>query len=570
MGAGRQEVVSGSERLERGLRRLMLVRLLIVTTLLLIATYVEAISENLLPGNPLYFVIGATYGLTVLHALALRFVPASVGHVLTQVTGDLLLVSFLVYVTGGGRVGFILLYPLSVLSGAILVKRTAAVVLAGTATAFHTTLLILVWSEAIPAQGLFDVPFLPPRALAYSVFVTGLTCLVVGFSASYFAESLDRAGRRIEEVSLEVADLRLLNDVIVESIQSGLATLRYDGSVAWINSFGLSILGRPMSEVLQQKAADVFGCPTLEPAAAVPLVRSGGRTRVEVTVGQADGTEVELGLSLAPLTGFAEPGGMLLVFQDLTEIKRLESEVRIKEKLAAVGEMAAQLAHEIRNPLGSISGSAQVLMSEPGMSADQAQLLGIITSESRRLSETLSRFLFETKPSLASLSAVDLAPLVERSLSLLRNGPEVLPSHSVRYEADGGPHVCLADSDRMAQVFWNLARNGLEAMPNGGQLVVGLRREDSGIALSVADEGLGIRGEDHRRIFEPFRSGTRLGTGLGLAIVYRIVREHRGDISVSSRPGRGTEVVVRIPALGTAESAQESDSDSSFSRRTSA
>ncbi len=164
---------------------------------------------------------------------------------------------------------------------------------------------------------------------------------------------------------------------------------------------------------------------------------------------------------------------MLLVFQDLTEIKRLENEVRIKEKLAAVGEMAAQLAHEIRNPLGSISGSAQVLMSEPGMSARPG---AAARNHHERVAPSVRALCLGScsrpnHPRLA-LSAVDLAPLVERAVALLRNGPEVLPTHSIRFEADEGPHVCLADRDRMTQVFWNLARNGLEAMPNGGELVV--------------------------------------------------------------------------------------------------
>jgi len=552
--------------LDRGLRRLMLVRLLIVTTLLLIAAYVEAISENLLPANPLYFVIGAAYGVTVLHAIALRLSRASSVHVVMQVAGDLLLVTFLVYVTGGGRVGFILLYPLSVLSGAVLVGRRTAAILAATATLSHTALLLLVWTERIPAQGLFDVPFLPPRALAYSAFVTGLTCLAVGLSASYFSENLKRAGKRIAEVSLEAADLRLMNDLIVDSIQSGLATLGTDGRITWINPFGLSILGRSFVEVLHRPASIVFGAPTLEPTAALSLLRGGGRTRIEVAVERSDGAEVELGLSIAPLAGGADRDGALLVFQDLTEVRRLENEVRVKEKLAAVGEMAAQLAHEIRNPLGSISGSAQVLMSEPGMSVDQVKLLDIITTESRRLSDALSRFLFETKPSAAEHMPVDLAPLVERAVALLRNGSEVRPEHRILFEVDPGPHVCRADADRITQVFWNLARNGLEAMPEGGELEVRLSREDSSIVLSVADEGRGFRGEDQRRFFEPFRSGSPLGTGLGLAIVYRIVREHRGDISVSNRPGKGTSVQVRLPAL-LGQEAAEAPSGAGFARQ---
>jgi two-component system sensor histidine kinase PilS (NtrC family) len=237
------------------------------------------------------------------------------------------------------------------------------------------------------------------------------------------------------------------------------------------------------------------------------------------------------------------------VFQDLTEIRRLEHEVRMKEKLAAVGEMAAHLAHEIRNPLGAISGSAQMLMAEPNISADQERLLAIITRESKRLSDALSHFLLQTKPAPIERSPVDVGPVIGAAVALLRNSSELGPLHRVEFQSDGGSHVCLADPDQITQVFWNLVRNALEAMPEGGVLSIRLASHDSEVILSVRDQGRGIGREEQRRLFEPFRSGTRMGTGLGLAIVYRIVREHHGDISVRSVPSRGTEVEVRLPLV---------------------
>jgi two-component system, NtrC family, sensor histidine kinase PilS len=237
------------------------------------------------------------------------------------------------------------------------------------------------------------------------------------------------------------------------------------------------------------------------------------------------------------------------VFQNLTEIKRLEQEVRVKEKLAAVGEMAARLAHEIRNPLGSISGSAQVLMGEPNISVEQGRLLAIITRESKRLSDTLNQFLYQARSSPAARGPVDVGRLVSEAVTLLRNGPEVGPTHTVEFEMDTGSHVCLADPDQITQVFWNLTRNALEAMPRGGTLKVRVFMEGDTLVLSCRDQGRGIGREEQRRVFEPFQSGTPMGTGLGLAIVYQIVRDHGGDIAVRSTPGQGTDVQVRIPLL---------------------
>jgi signal transduction histidine kinase len=150
---------------------------------------------------------------------------------------------------------------------------------------------------------------------------------------------------------------------------------------------------------------------------------------------------------------------------------------------------------------------------------------------------------------------VDIGPLLEETVTLLRHGPEVGPDHAVEFEIDKGPHVCLADPDRIAQVFWNLARNGLEAMPQGGTLRVALRTDGDDLVLSVRDQGRGMDREEQRRLFEPFQSRNPMGTGLGLAIVYRIVREHHGDITLRSVLRRGTEVEVRLPRVAAAVSA---------------
>jgi two-component system sensor histidine kinase PilS (NtrC family) len=223
--------------------------------------------------------------------------------------------------------------------------------------------------------------------------------------------------------------------------------------------------------------------------------------------------------------------------------------VRTKEKLAAVGEMAAQLAHEIRNPLGSIRGSAQVLSAEPALGEEQGRLLAIISRESKRLSDTLNRFLYQARAPVRPRHPVDLLPVIESAVTLLRNGNEVGPDHVVSFEADEGPHVCIADPDQIAQVFWNLVRNGLEAMPGGGRLEVALRRVGGEVVLTIRDEGHGLAGDEQRRLFGSMRPSGRPGAGLGLAIVFQIVRQHGGDISVQSANGQGTRFDVRLPLV---------------------
>lgn len=529
----------------------MLLRVVMITTLLLVAIYVETVSETLLPVNPLYFLIAATYGLTLLYVLALRFDPHPEAQVYVQVILDLLIITGLVYLTGGpgSRAGFMLLYPISVLSGSVLLVRRHSLLLAGVATLLYATMLWAVREAWIPAQGLGDVPGLPLKHVLYSIFVTGVACGTVALIGSYLSESLENVGQRLEEATEQVADLQELTQVVVRSIHSGLITTDQKGHILYVNEFGEVILGRRLPEMRGRAVGDVLG-RVLELPALEARARHTGLERLEITYRNPQAQDIDLGVSVSALaTTDPAKGGFLLVFQNLTHIKRLERELRMNEKLAAVGEMAAQLAHEIRNPLGSISGSAQVLLAEPNLSDEQGRLLAIITRESKRLSGALNQFLYQARPVTEVKGPVDVGRLIGEAVTLLRNGPEVGHSHRVEFESDQGPHVCLADPDQITQVFWNLARNGLEAMPGGGTLRIRLSVQGDTLVFSCRDQGRGIGREEQRRLFEPFQSGTPMGTGLGLAIVYRIVREHRGDIAVRSTPALGTEVEVRLPLV---------------------
>jgi len=536
--------------LEARLKRLMVFRVVMVTTLLFIATYVEVVSETLLTVNPFYFVIGATYALTVAHVVALRFVRSRQVLAHAQLLGDLVMVTALVYLTGGVRTGFLLLYPLSVLSATMLVPRRGALMLAGVTTALYGGLLAAVRAELVPQLGLSGLQPLPPVALVYAVFVLGVACATVALLGSYLAESLQHAGAKLREATLEVADLRGLNQVIVDSIQSGLMTTDADGRILYVNHFGETILGRSPGDLRGSSVGDVLGSPLLRPAELQTRAASRALARLEISYRHPSGRPLEIGVSVTPLQT-QEPvrRGCLVVFQDLTDIRRLEEEVRTKEKLAAVGEMAAQLAHEIRNPLGSIRGSAQVLSAEPALGEEQGRLLAIISRESKRLSDTLNRFLYQARSPVRPRHPVDLLPVVESAVMLLRNGSEVGADHIVTFEADEGPHVCLADPDQISQVFWNLARNGLEAMPGGGRLDIALRRVERDLVLTVRDEGRGIARDEQRRLFEPLAAAGRPGAGLGLAIVFQIVRQHGGDITVLSAAGQGTQFDVRLPLV---------------------
>jgi two-component system sensor histidine kinase PilS (NtrC family) len=231
--------------------------------------------------------------------------------------------------------------------------------------------------------------------------------------------------------------------------------------------------------------------------------------------------------------------GYLFTFQDVTELKRLERNARLQQRLAAVGEMAAGIAHEIRNPLASMSGSIQVLRQELPLSDDQAQLMDIVLRESERLNDTIRSFLAYARPQKFAVAQLDLCKVVTDAATLLRNSSEARETHSVDVKVPPVPVWYEADENQIRQIVWNVATNGLRAMADGGRLL-----------LSVETDH-GSPQEELDGIFQPYRSSFERGTGLGLAIVHRIVSDYGGVIQVSSTVGVGTTVRVRLPVHAT-------------------
>ncbi len=242
--------------------------------------------------------------------------------------------------------------------------------------------------------------------------------------------------------------------------------------------------------------------------------------------------------------------GFLFTFQDVTNIKKLERDAAMQQRLAAVGQMAAAIAHEIRNPLASMSGSIQILRQELPLNSEQEQLMDIVLRESERLNRTIGSFLAYARPQRFQIARFDLRRAVNDTTLLLRNSSEIHPGHDIVADVPDEPLWYEADEGQMKQILWNLAINGLRAMPGGGRLTLSAAVESSseGVVLSAKDEGVGIPPEDIDRLFQPFHGSFAQGSGLGLAIVHRIVTDYHGDIRVTSQPGAGTTISVRLPA----------------------
>ena len=247
-----------------------------------------------------------------------------------------------------------------------------------------------------------------------------------------------------------------------------------------------------------------------------------------------------------------QPAGISIIFQDLTDVKRLEEQLRLKDRMAAVGELSAGIAHEIRNPLAAIAGSVQVLKKSDNLTPQEQRLMSIILKESDRLNKSIQDFLQFVRPSERRAIEFDVVASLSETLDLLSNSLELGTEHAIERALDPPKFTIVGDPDQIRQVFWNIARNAIQAMPRGGFLRVSTSLDDGdGIRIVFADSGLGMGEREQRALFQPFRTNFPTGTGLGMAISFRIVQEHGGRIDVDSAPDRGTAIAVTLPRVPT-------------------
>jgi two-component system sensor histidine kinase PilS (NtrC family) len=544
----------GTRNERRTLRWLLGGRVAAAIVLLASATFGRLRAPEVFGPDSLFLLLAITFALTVVHAVSLRVAPRSRWLTDAQLAADAAVVSAAVLLTGGYDSLLVPLYVLPVVGAAVVQDRRAGLLVATLNTILYATIIALQYDAMGFAQvarlpGLVRVSMPPVPNAVLTIALNGAGFASVAWLTGYLSERLRHTDERLRQASNLIADLQAFNHCIIDSLTGGLATASPAGDVLTFNRAAEQITGVTAAEVVGRPVREVLQLPGDLVRDLPQLVDNGAGYRIEVPYRTASGRQLDLGLTAAPLMGAAEQVGFLFTFQDITEWNRREREIQTERRLAAIGEMAAGIAHEIRNPLASMAGSIQVLRNDLELSADQARLMDIVVRESQRLNDTISHFLAYARPGRLALKPVDLRRIVEDAASLLENSSERHPAHQVLVAGTTEPCFVRADEGQLRQVIWNLVTNGLKAMPKGGRLELSIEHAAADrVAVVVRDEGIGMTAADLDHVFEPFRSTFPGGTGLGLSIVHRIVSDAGGSIDVQSLPGSGTAVRVTFPA----------------------
>jgi two-component system sensor histidine kinase PilS (NtrC family) len=462
-----------------------------------------------------------------------------------QIGIDLAITTALVAQTHATESPFLSFYLLIIIYCSLLLGRNGGMIGATLSIILYAGVIALTYLGIFTASS--PVPGL--NALTFRISFHALGFISVALLGSDLSHRLHRVQKELEQKIDSLEELQRLTKHIVSSIRSGLFTTDLNGNVTLFNSTAEELTEKNRSRVLGHSIRQVIGDGLWNKIQDADLFRDARPLRHEEWIAIPGSSRRFLGFSVSPLLDQEKQLiGYIVSFQDLTEIKKLEEEIRIRDRMAAIGRMAAGIAHEIRNPLAAMRGSVEILSSHLKLQGNDGRLLDILIRESDRLNKFVEDFLVFAKPAPCTRKPIDLAPMLRDSVTLLKNSPDVREKHTVDLRLAEDPIRILGDPDKLRQVFWNLAQNALRAMPSGGVLVIAANpAPDGGVEILFEDNGAGMSEEEKNQLFQPFHSKFAGGTGLGLSIIFQIMEDHNGKIHFDSEKGRGTKVTLRFP-----------------------
>lgn len=525
--------------LRKGVRALIFIRVIVVT-LLLGSFYVYKIGhEKLLQPTAFSYFTTSLYVLTIFYALTLRWLKTYrqfISFAYVQIIIDVIAETVLIYLTGGIGSMFAFMYPLSILAAGIVLTKRACYIVATLSSLFYGILLDLQYYKVITT---YDVLVYSEKDFFYNIFAHVTAFYLVGYLSGYLSGELHTATQTLEERDTVLSDLKAFSEYVIESMPSGIFTTDLDGKIITFNTAAQEITRLTNSDVAGKTPEDIF--PFLSNLRE-PLERGEGLI-------QRNGVSFPVGMRLSSLKDSAgKPIGLIGVFQDLTELKAMEAEVKRKEKWAFIGELSASIAHELRNPLASLKASVEMLR-EKKVSEDHAEhLMEIALSEMDRLNGIITDFLLYAKPQKLNKEPFDIHESLREVMTLLKNSESINENVTISTKIEGHREV-LGDSHQIRQVFWNLGLNAIDAVSEGGSVEIFTEEKRNSIEIAFRDNGPGIDKKDIDKIFYPFFTTKEKGTGLGLSIAHKIIEEHGGKILVESEeksPGTVFKIVLPV------------------------
>ena len=545
---------------------LMLFRVVLVTILLGSALILQIKVQKTRPLDLLYLLIIVSYIFTAVTVNFLRRVSNLRLYAYLQIVYDLFLETGIVYITGGVESIFTFTYIFTIIAASILLFRRGAFLTASLSTILYGTLIDLQFYQVLPLYDSYRFLFMTVNSstIYYNIFLNSCAFYLIAFLSSYLSESLRRTSQRLRETSHDLTELQSFHQNILQSMHSGLLTADLHGKITSYNNAAEQMTGYSLSEVYGIGLSKIF--PEIDTTHLIHTLSNTAKAayRFETTIStKVKSKIVYLGVSTSLLREKNQKvSGLICIFQDLTELKAMQEEIARADRLAAIGQLAAGVAHEIRNPLASISGAIQMLKSvELNLDADHTALMEIILRESRRLDNILTDFLLYARPKTITFAKCDIVhEAILATIGLLKRDQR-FPAQNIQIKVEAAPNFpkIVCDVQQIQQVFWNLCLNAIQAMENGGLLDIGTRVEKleqgelgtqtpiyAGIIL-VRDTGCGITAEQLPHIFHPFYTTKKNGTGLGLAIVHSIIENHHGAIKVKSFVNQGTTFEVVLP-----------------------
>jgi two-component system sensor histidine kinase PilS (NtrC family) len=556
------------QKMVKDVKGIMLGRLIILTLLLTI-TFLFQISEKkyfFIPmTNAFYYFIGFFYLVTVFYALFLKRVKDLLRFIFIQIIIDHLFITGLIYFTGGKESFFPIAYIFSIIGTSIVFYKRGAFFSASLSALLYGLLLLLQLHRWINPSGQ-SLPY-EASQIFYSLLIYLAAFYIIAFLSGYISEELKKKKGELIQKQVDYNQLETFNRNIIQSLDSGLLTINLQGKINFVNRTAEKILNQNGEGLKNISIYDLFPKikEVVEEIKNKPLHSPPDYQRYETHFINHAGKKVHLGFSISPL---ASPDGSsigyTLIFQDITNFKEMEEQVKRSDKMAAIGQLAAGMAHEIRNPLTSLGGSIQMLKSELTLDHPNQRLMDIILRESERLNALITDFLLFAQPPKTNKKPWEIRNVLEETIELFTNSQDYHEGIHIHRVFPRDQIQILIDPDQIKQVFWNLLINAAQSMTNGGKISIRLEKAHDGllttnpqrptqkrskqwVKISITDSGNGIPPEDKEKIFEPFYTTKERGTGLGLSIVHKIIENHNGVIKVESEEGKGSTFTLLLP-----------------------